>query len=88
LATRSLNGVFGVDVVTLNGGTATFDTKNAGVGKIVTATGLTIGGADAGNYVLSNSTATTTAEGDSRVADRLGYGGKQGLRYRRPQLRS
>ncbi len=38
------------DVLTLTGGTATFDTKNVDTGKTVTATGLTLGGANAGNY--------------------------------------
>ena len=44
---------FGSDVVTLAGTTAAaFDTKNAGTGKTVTVTGLTLGGADAANYTL------------------------------------
>ena len=35
--------------------------KNVGTGKTVTVTGITITGADAGNYVLASTTATTTA---------------------------
>jgi hypothetical protein len=57
---RSLSGVLGGDVVSYVGGTASFDDRNAGVGKLVTATGLGLGGTDAGNYTV-NATATTTA---------------------------
>ncbi len=55
----SLSGIVGSEIVSANG-TATFDTKNVGTGKTVTASGITLGGADAGNYSV-NSTATTTA---------------------------
>jgi len=57
---RSLSGVLGSDSVSYIGGTATFDDKNAGAGKLVTATGLGLSGTDAGNYMV-NTTATTTA---------------------------
>ena len=43
------------------GGTATFANKNAGAGKTVTATGLSLAGTDAANYTV-NSTASTTAD--------------------------
>src|SRR5207237_878715 len=62
ILTRSLAGVLASDTVTLTGGSASFDTKNVAAGKLVTATGLTLAGADAGNYALSNTTATTTAD--------------------------
>ena len=58
---RTLSGVLGTDVVSYSGGAASFDTKNVGTGKTVTGTGLTLSGADAGNYTV-NSTATTTAD--------------------------
>ncbi len=58
---RSLAGVIGGDAVSLTGGTASFDTKDVGTGKLVTATGLTLAGLDAGNYTAS-STATTRAD--------------------------
>ena len=61
VATRSLVGTITGDVVTLSGGTATFDTKNVGTGKTVTLTGATLSGTDAGNYILG-SVATTTAD--------------------------
>jgi hypothetical protein len=40
---------------------ASFDTKNVGTGKTVSVSGISITGADAGNYKLVNTTATTTA---------------------------
>jgi hypothetical protein len=43
------------------GGTTTFADKNVGNNKTVTATGLKLGGKDAGNYVLSITTATAIA---------------------------
>src|SRR5204863_8792862 len=58
--TRSLIGVISPDVVTLIGGTATFSSKNVGMGKTVTLTGATLSGADVGNYLLE-SVAPTTA---------------------------
>ena len=60
IASRSLGGILGTDVVTVSGGSATFADAGVGNNKIVTATGLTIGGADAGNYTF-NATATTQA---------------------------
>ncbi|MGH7511757.1 MAG: YDG domain-containing protein [Gemmatimonadales bacterium] len=61
IATRSLTGVIGSDDVSLSGGTATFADKHVGTAKTVTVTGLTLAGGDAGNYVLSSTSATTTA---------------------------
>ena len=65
IASRSLSGVIGSDDVTLSGGTAMFDNRNAGVAKLVTATGLSLSGAQAGNYTV-NDTATATAEVSAR----------------------
>ena len=61
IASRSLTGAVGGDPVSLTGGIAIFDTKNIGVNKTVTVTGLALGGADAGNYSLAFTTASTTA---------------------------
>ncbi len=58
--TRTLNGVLGTDIVSYVGGTAQFDTPAVGINKTVTVTGLSLSGADAGNYQV-NTTATTTA---------------------------
>jgi hypothetical protein len=49
------------DVLTDSYTTATFPNKNVGTGKTVNVSGITISGADAGNYSLSNTTASTTA---------------------------
>jgi hypothetical protein len=41
--------------------TANFDNKNVGSGKAINVTGISLGGTDALNYSLQNTTATTTA---------------------------
>jgi hypothetical protein len=61
IASRSLQGVVGSEDVSLTGATATFDNKNVGTGKTVTATGFTLGGADKGNYTLKAGPWTATA---------------------------
>ncbi len=45
--------------MTVHGGSAGFADKNVGTGKAVTVTGLTLGGADAGNYTLVSPTGLT-----------------------------
>ncbi|WP_237722777.1 beta strand repeat-containing protein [Singulisphaera acidiphila] len=56
----TLSGVVPGDDVTLNtaGATGTFASKGVGTGKTVTVAGLTLSGADAGNYVLVQPTTT------------------------------
>jgi filamentous hemagglutinin family protein len=50
-----LTGVLGSDVVALNDpATGTYDTKDAGSGKIVTVSGVALTGADAGNYSIAS----------------------------------
>jgi hypothetical protein len=63
LATGSaaLFGGIGGDVLTVGSATGAFIDKNAGAGKTVNISGITLGGADAGNYILASSTATATA---------------------------
>jgi len=61
IATRTLTGVIGGDSVSLVGGTAAFSDQNAGVGKPVTSTALSLSGSDAGNYALGSTTLTTMA---------------------------
>jgi len=56
----SLNGVVAGDAVGASG-ILTFGDKNAGRGKTVTANGITLSGADAGNYTVNT---TTTAFAD------------------------
>ena len=57
----TLTGVINGDSVTCAAGSASFSSPNVGTSKTVTATGITLGGAQAVNYTLSSSTATTTA---------------------------
>ena len=57
LADNHLSG----DAVTDSYTTAAFSDKNAGTGKNVAVSGISISGADAGNYSLQNTTATTAA---------------------------
>ncbi|MFS2108729.1 YDG domain-containing protein [Sphingomonas sp. Sphisp140] len=56
----SLAGLVGTDQVSANGSLA-FDSRNAGIGRTVTAGGITLSGADAGNYTV-NATATALAD--------------------------
>src|SRR4029453_13565664 len=58
--TRSPDAVLGGDAVNLTGGTATFADKNVGTAKVVTLSGASLTGADAGNYIL-DAVNTTTA---------------------------
>ncbi|MFN7883399.1 MAG: YDG domain-containing protein, partial [bacterium] len=57
-------GMVAGDVLNVATSTGNFVDKNAGAGKTVNITGLSLGGADAGNYTLASSTATTTANID------------------------
>ena len=50
------------DLLSITGNAATFSDKNAGSNKTVIVNGLTLSGADAGNYVLAATTATDTAD--------------------------
>ncbi|MBE0682899.1 MAG: sortase [Anaerolineales bacterium] len=60
IATRTLTGVLGTDDVSLSGGTANFTSDDVGTWPVI-ATGLSLSGADAGNYQLSSITANTSA---------------------------
>ena len=63
LSAQSVSGYVAGETVTLVVGASNFDTKNIGTGKTVTASTLSLGGADAGNYVLaSGATATALAD--------------------------
>ena len=63
LSSQYVTGVISPDVVTLLVTDSNFADAAVGAGKLVTATGLTHGGADAGNYSLDGvTTATNTAE--------------------------
>ena len=72
LTGRTLTGVVGADTVIYSGGTATFADKSAGVGKVVTAIGLSLTGADAGNYVVNTSAVTTANITQAAIANVTG----------------
>jgi hypothetical protein len=61
-SSAALSGVVTGDTVTVSAGSAVgaFADANAGTGKTVTITGVTIGGADATNYSLTAPTATAS----------------------------
>jgi hypothetical protein len=61
ILTHTLEGVIDGDEVQLTDGTASFEDKNAGTQKKVTATGLTLAGPDKGNYSITG-TAETKAD--------------------------
>jgi hypothetical protein len=58
----SVSGTVPGDTVTCSTASAAFADKNVGTGKVVTATGITLGGAAASKYLLSATTATATAD--------------------------
>jgi hypothetical protein len=66
----TLSGVMAPDAATVacSVGSASFASSNVGAGITVTATGITLTGSAAGNYVLSSTTATTTANIDPAFA--------------------
>lgn len=60
IATVSLSdSPLGSDAVSVSYGTAAFGNKNVGSGKAITVSGITLSGADAGNYSANLSAATT-----------------------------
>ena len=62
LSGGTLNGVVNSDDVTIVAGTGTFVDANVGAGKVVTATGYTLGGTKAANYTLSAQPSGMTAD--------------------------
>ncbi len=55
-----LDGVVDGDTVTASAGSYIYDTADVGEGKTITASGIALGGADAGNYSLESTSVTTT----------------------------
>ncbi|NHZ90073.1 filamentous hemagglutinin N-terminal domain-containing protein [Massilia sp. CCM 8733] len=60
-ATLNDNRIAG-DTLTVTSGAAVFSDQNAGIGKTVTASGITLGGASAGNYTLAATSAIGSAD--------------------------
>lgn len=94
--TASLAGILGSDSVNLSGSatTGTFADKNVADGKSVTAnlSGLSLAGADAGNYQINGVTSalsanitpvtlTVTANNASKTYDGQAYSGGNGVSY-------
>ena len=82
----------GSDQVTANGVAAgIFADKNVATGKVITVTGNTLGGTDAGNYILvqqpgltadiTPAMLTVTAYDADKVNDGIGYIGGNGVAY-------
>lgn len=59
--TAAFTGRLGVDVLSVASGTGVFADKHAGMAKVVTISGLSLGAADAGNYNLLSTVASTNA---------------------------
>nr|MBA3696874.1 hypothetical protein [Methylotenera sp.] len=56
------SGALGGDILNVATATGNYTDKNAGTGKTVNITGLSLGGVDAANYNLTGTTASTTAD--------------------------
>lgn len=61
-AGAGFKGMIAGDKLTVATAVGKFSDKNAASGKVVNISGLSLGGADAGNYVIGDTTATTTAD--------------------------
>ncbi|MBV8036797.1 MBG domain-containing protein [Roseateles sp.] len=90
--TATLSGALAGDVVNLSGPvTGQFADANAGSNKTVVISGLSLGGADAGNYSVTGTTGfsatisaaplTISANDASKTYDRLGWSGGNGISY-------
>jgi len=90
-ATGSSNDIIAGDAVTFSQ-TAAFADKNVATGKTVSVSGIALSGADAANYSLTGTTATTTADinpaaltvtakDDHKIYSGVGYSGGNGVTY-------
>ena len=61
LGGAAFTGRIAGDALSVTAATGAFDSPNPGVARPVAITGIALGGADVGNYVLADTTATTTA---------------------------
>src|SRR5450830_2200205 len=59
--TASFDGIIGNDGLSV-AGFGLFSDKNAGTAKVVTVSGITLAGADAGNYILGSNVSSGTAD--------------------------
>jgi trimeric autotransporter adhesin len=70
--TLSSSGVISGDAIGFTDSSATFADANVGTAKIVSVSGISATGTSAGNYILSNSTAATTADITPKVLNLTG----------------
>ncbi len=73
--TRSLDGLIAGDTVSLSESASFSDSRHVGNDKPVQVLGITLAGADAGNYQLSSTTAATTASVTPRLLTVTGLDG-------------
>ena len=85
--TLASTGVLPGDQVTFSSAAANFSDKNVGTGKSVLVSGIGDSGSDAGNYVLLNNTANTTANITPRPIVVNATGTNKGLRRQRRRRR-
>jgi hypothetical protein len=71
-ATLTSSGVVAGDAIGFTDSSATFGDPNVGTGKTVSVVGIGATGASAGNYILSNTTALTTADITPKVLNLTG----------------
>ena len=62
VGSASFTGIIGGDSLSVASSSGNFDNKNAGTGKTVAISGLSLGGIDARNYTLADATASSTAD--------------------------
>ncbi|SFU74681.1 filamentous hemagglutinin family N-terminal domain-containing protein, partial [Methylobacterium sp. 174MFSha1.1] len=91
--TYGLSGRVGTDAVTVAGTAAAYGSAQAGTGKTVTVSGLSLSGAASGNYALTSTTAsaaigaitpaplTVTANAASKTYDGQAFTGGNGVSY-------
>jgi len=76
--TAVIDGLIGGDTVTVVEGTAAFEDAIIGDNKTVTFSGWSLGGADAGNYILSAQPASVTASITDLVIDHIAFTDTEG----------
>lgn len=63
------------DILTVTSAAGTFSDKSVGSDKTVTINGITLGGADAGNYTLTGNSATATAAITAKTLEHVSVSG-------------
>ena len=71
----TFTGMVAGDDLTVSSATGTFENKNVGTGKTVTITGITLDGADKGNYTLGSAPVTATADITAKTLEHVNVSG-------------